>query len=204
MAVQFDGDNLIATLDAPTAGVLQQTAEQIYDEAKQWHLNANNRKYPFPFLTSGGEPITTIEFAGQYYFWRNDLGWRIETTDEDQDVQWSGNLIPSDLNQRIFNSMPGRTIAHIGLQPLTTVVTTGSGVLPADIQAIEDAIFARIVEDGHSFEELVRVIVADAAGKVVQQLSGDYTIRDLADSKNRIVGSEGLNSGREISSVDGT
>jgi hypothetical protein len=118
MAAQFDGVNLIITLDAPTNGVLNQTAEQVYDDAKQWHLNANNRKYPFPFTTSGGEPITTDAFAGQYYFLRNDLGWRIRSTDADQDVYWDGNLIPTDLLLPIIEGWPARTILHLGLQPI--------------------------------------------------------------------------------------
>jgi hypothetical protein len=123
MAAQFDGVNLIITLDAPTAGVLNQTAEQVYDDAKQWHLTATNRKYPFPFTTSGGEDITDQAIAGQYYFIRNDLGWRILTTDADQDVFWDGNLIPTDLTLEIFDRRPGRTIAHLGLQPIVQGLT---------------------------------------------------------------------------------
>jgi hypothetical protein len=123
MAAQFDGDNLIITLDAPTASVLNQTAEQVYDDAKQWHLNANNRKYPFPFATSGGEVITTVTLAGQYYFLLNDIGWRIISTDESQNVFWDGNLIPSDLTLPIINETPGRTVLHLGLQPLVTGIS---------------------------------------------------------------------------------
>lgn len=119
MAATFDGDNLLITLDAPTAGVLNQTAEQVYDDAKQWYLASGlNRKYPFPFTTSGGEPITTDAFAGQYYFLRNDLGWRIRSTDADQDVYWDGNLIPTDLLLPIIEGWPARTILHLGLQPI--------------------------------------------------------------------------------------
>jgi hypothetical protein len=135
MAAQFDGINLLITLDAPTLGVLQQTAEQIYEDAKVWHLNANNRKYPFPFTTAGGEDVTLTEIAGQYYFFRNDLGWRIQTTDADQDVFWSGNLIPIDFTQRIFASRVGRTAAHIGLQPIVQGVIGLNTAIPqiADI-----------------------------------------------------------------------
>jgi hypothetical protein len=122
MAAQFDGDNLLITLDAPVAGVLNQSIEQIYDDAKQWQLNANNRKYPFPFLTSGGEPITSITIAGQYYFLLNSLGWRIQTTDEDQDVFLDGNLIPIDDTLQMVIGRPGRTVAYFGLQPLVTGV----------------------------------------------------------------------------------
>lgn len=124
MAATFDDINLLITLDPPTAGVLSQTAEQVYDDAKQWFLAAGlNRKGPFPFTTSGGEDITDQAIAGQYYFLRNDLGWRIRSTDADQDVYWDGNLIPTDLTLPIIEGWPGRTILHLGLQPIVQGLT---------------------------------------------------------------------------------
>lgn len=197
MAAQFDGVNLIATLDAPTASVLNQTWEQVYDDAKQWHLNANNRKYPFPFLTSGGEDITATTIAGQYYFFRNDLGWRIETTDESQDVFWEGNGIPSDTSLRIFNTMPGRTIAHLGLQPLVTGI---ANLETAVVQELMDF----IVEAGYSYLQVYRILAAHAAGNVNQATDGSYAIRDINDTKDRIVGDDAVNGGRIITLADGT
>ena len=123
MAATFDGDELLITLEAPTVGVLTQTAEQVYDDAKVWYLGGENSRFPFPFLTSGGEDITAVTIAGQYYFLLNDLGWRIRSTDEDQNVYWDGNLIPNDLTLPIIVERTGRTIAHFGLQPLVTGIT---------------------------------------------------------------------------------
>jgi hypothetical protein len=196
MATSFDGVNLIATLDAPVAGVLNQTWEQVYDDAKQWHLNANNRKYPFPFLTSGGEQITATTIAGQYYFWRNDLGWRIETTDESQDVFWEGNGIPTDIDQRIFNSMTGRTIAHLGLQPLVTGL---SGLELAVVQELMDF----VTETGYTYLQVYRILAAHAAGRLNQAGDGSYAIRDLNNTKDRIVGDDSINGGRIITTLDG-
>ena len=197
MAAQFDGVNLIATLEAPTLGVRQQTWEQIYDDAKQWHLNANNRKYPFPFLTAGGEPITGTLNAGAYYFFRNDLGWRIETTDENQDVFWEGNGIPADLSLRIFNSMPGRTIAHLGLQPITQGVSNIAADTVTELMSF-------IVESGFTYLQVYRILAAHAAGKVSQDGSGNYVIRDINDTKDRIVGQQDVNGGRIITLADGS
>jgi len=120
MAIVFDGDNLLITLDTPVAGVLNQTWEEVYDEHKQWFLQGENSRFPSAFTVSGGEDITDVTIAGQYYFLRNDLGWRIRTTDEDQDVFWSGNGIPTDLTLPIVTGRAGRTIGHFGLQPLVT------------------------------------------------------------------------------------
>jgi len=197
MAATFDGDNLLITLDPPTLGILAQTAEQVYDESKQWFLGGENSAYPFPFTVSGGEQITDVELAGQYYFLRNDLGWRIRSSDEDQQVNWTGNLIPTDLTLPIFVAQAGRTVSHLGLQPLTTIVTVGSGVTQQDKDDIEDQIFARLVETGFTFEELVRILAAHAAGDVDEPVDGTYVIRDINDTKDRISGTEGANGGNE-------
>lgn len=193
----YDGVNLVITLDAPTNGVLNQTWEDVYDGAKQWYLNVNNRDAPFPFTTSGGEPVTTTTIAGQYYFLRNDLGWRIITTDEDQDVFWEGNGIPTDLTQRILSTTPGRTVGHFGLQPLVTGLTGLGAEIATDVMSY-------IIETGYTFEEVMRILAAHAAGDVAQNGDGTYDIRDINDTKTRIAGAPASNSGRNITSVDAT
>lgn len=202
MAAVFDGDNLIITLEAPSGGLLAQTAEQVYDDSKQWYLGGENSNYPFPFTTSGGESITDIQLAGQYYFLRNDLGWRIRSTDEDQEVRWTGNLIPTDLALPIIVSRAGRTVLHLGLQPLTTIIAVGSGVTQQDKDDIEAQIFAHITEGAETFEEQQRLIRADAAGSI--RKSGDvHRVRDAADSKDRITATATATD-RDVTAVDGT
>ena len=83
-------------------------------------------------------------------------------------------------------------------------VVSGSGVTQGDKDDIENQIFDRIVETGYTFEELIRVIAAEAAGKVIQQLDGSYAIRDINDLKDRIEGDDSANSGRDITAVDAT
>lgn len=194
MAATFDGVNLRITLDAPTGGVLNQTVEQIYDDAKQWHLHFSNRKYPFPFGTSGGEQITTNTIAGQYYFLLNDEGWRIQTTDEDQDVFVDGNLIPNDLTQRVTIGRPGRTVAYFGLQPLVTGLTGLSAQIATDVMAY-------IIETGYTFEQVMRILAAHAAGNINQDGAGVYQIRDLNNTVDRIEGDDAANGGRTITTV---
>ncbi len=159
MAAIFDGVTLLITLDAPTVGILDQDTEQVYDDAKQWHLNAHNRKYPFPFTTSGGETVTDIELAGQYYFIRNDLGWRIRSTDEDQEVRWTGKLLPTELTLPISVARATRTVLHLGLQPLTTIITTGSGLSAAQDTKLTNIDLRTIYHDKiiNNFKELIKI-----------------------------------------------
>lgn len=61
-----------------------------------------------------------------------------------------------------------------------------------------------IMENGETLTETLRLLRANAAGKIVQQPDGSYAIRDAADSKDRIVGDDSANGGRDITSTDGT
>jgi len=60
------------------------------------------------------------------------------------------------------------------------------------------------MENGESLADQIRLIRADAAGKINQAGDGSYAIRDAADSKDRIVGDDAVNGGRDISATDGT
>ena len=61
-----------------------------------------------------------------------------------------------------------------------------------------------VMENGETLTETLRLLRANAAGKIVQQPDGSYAIRDAADSKDRIVGDDSANGGRDITSTDGT
>lgn len=55
-----------------------------------------------------------------------------------------------------------------------------------DLEDIVDAIFTRIIENGETFEQQLRLIRAEAAGKV-SVAGSTVSFRDAADSKDRIV-----------------
>lgn len=116
----FDGANLLITLDAPTAGVLDVDVQtDLYSEWKSWVATSDNSKFPPAFRTSGGDPLTPGVEAGAYFFLRNDLGWRIISSDANQTINYQGNLIGEDSSLPIVNTTPGRSVLHLGLQPVT-------------------------------------------------------------------------------------
>ena len=106
---------------------------------------------------------------------------------------------------RIVHNVTGYSPNHEfhqdAIQLSSIDVTT---ITQQDKDDIENQIFNRIVETGYTFEELIRVIAAEAAGKIIQQLDGSYDIRDINDIKPRISGDDSANSGRDITAVDGT
>jgi hypothetical protein len=84
------------------------------------------------------------------------------------------------------------------------IVTQGSGITQQDKDDIENQIFARLIETGYTFEEANKLLLAVAAGNIVQDANGNYTIRDINDTKARITGSEAANNGRTINTIDET
>jgi len=67
-----------------------------------------------------------------------------------------------------------------------TIESSGATTLTAqDITNIVDALFAKVIENGETFEQQLKLIRAEAAGKVA--VSGNtVTFRDAADTTDRI------------------
>jgi hypothetical protein len=84
------------------------------------------------------------------------------------------------------------------------VVATGSGVTQGDKDDIENQIFARLIETGFNFEQVMRLVVAHAAGNITQLPDGSYVIRDINDTKDRITGDDAAEGGRTITATDAT
>ncbi len=107
----FDGPNLLITLPAPTAGLLTvDVQEDIYADWKVWVKDSDNAKYATAFDVTGGDPIPGGALISGSYFLRNDLGWRIQTTDADQEVTLNGNLYPRDGTITAFKARPARKV----------------------------------------------------------------------------------------------
>lgn len=49
---------------------------------------------------------------------RNDLGWRIISSDADQTINYEGNLVGNDTTLPLIVVTPGRSVLHLGLQPV--------------------------------------------------------------------------------------
>lgn len=110
MATVFDGPNLLITLSAPTAGLLSVDVQnELYSDWKEW-VKTVGHQYEPAFDTTAGDPTQGNESLTPVFFLRNDLGWRIQTTDADQEVSLVGDIYARDASLPIFESRPGRTI----------------------------------------------------------------------------------------------
>lgn len=123
MPLTIDGDNLVITLESGVTEV--DVFEDIYEPVKAWYLgHPDNRVFPFPFVSDGGAPLTSIINQGSYIFLRNDVGWRLRPPEEDITIYLVGNLAVSDTALPAFIPTVGAyTAAILGLQPITQGVT---------------------------------------------------------------------------------
>ncbi len=128
MATQFDGDNLIITLDPVVGGVLTvDVIDDIYEPWKEWVKIGTNSKYIPAFRPSGGDPLTDVLKQGQYTFLNNEEGWRIKPAENDGTYTFIGNLAGENINLPILAPTTGAfTVLINGLQPITQVVNQSS------------------------------------------------------------------------------
>jgi hypothetical protein len=139
----------------------------------------------------------TIEFINGYQIQFEDTGSsytvRIEGSNNNIFDQENGILVPTPLVTVISTNSAG----------LQTVVS-GSGVTQQDKDDIENQIFDRVVEGTESFEQMLRLLRAAAAGSIVEQPDGTYVIKSKDGLTDRITGDDAANGGRTISVTDGT
>ena len=76
---------------------------EIYSELKSdWKDDTTLNRLFFPFRVVGGDDLGEGRKSGAYYFLRNDLGWRIQSSENDHELIINGNLFANDTSQPIF------------------------------------------------------------------------------------------------------
>lgn len=112
-AATFNGITLRATLAAPVAGLTAvDLIDDLYSEWKEFMLlDPQNQGFPPAFLGVGGQPTSDSEILTASMFFNNAAGWRIETTDANQEVTVTGNLYANDITLPLFAETAGRTVA---------------------------------------------------------------------------------------------
>jgi hypothetical protein len=133
----------------------------------------------------------TLEFINGYSITFEDTGAAYTVR-----IEGSNNNI-FDVENGILNPTDKVTVISTNSAGLQTV-TSGSGVTQQDKDDIENQIFTRVIESTFTFEQVLRLLGAIAAGDIVQQTDGSYVIKGLDDSTNRILGDLATNNGRDI------
>lgn len=185
----FDGDNLLIIMDNGTTEI---DAQILYSDWKEWQLLSDNSKYYEAFRTIGGDSLGGAIEAGDYYFLRNDNGWRIRPYEGDHELTINGNLYGNDTTAPIFTPTLGsyQVLIKQQLSSLTQTVTD-AGMAAAILDEADG------IEVGLTMRQALRLILAATAGKVSGGGTNTISIRNpVADSKNRIVATVDSNGNR--------
>lgn len=202
-AATFDFTNLIIDLPAPTGGFLTVDVQtDIYADWKVALKTVNNFAPPAFDTTAGDDLGSGVNLTGTYFL-RNDLGWRIRPTDEDQEVTITGNLYARDPAITKYINRTSRTVSYeILLTANPRQISTGSGVLPSDYVAIVDELMTRVMEGTETFAEAMKLIRAEAAGDI--EVSGTTHLIKAANGTTTRITATADASGRDVTAVDGS
>lgn len=188
MAATFDGDNLLIILES--AKITLDAQIDLYSDWKEWFKTDDNAKYPRAFRDSvGGDDINATLQAGDYYFFQNQLGWRIRPPEEDINILFTGNFIPEDPTLPMFiPTLGGFTVLILGLQPITQGTDLG----------------AQVIENGVTVGDILRILLAADGGDVSGAATNTINIQAADGSKTRITATVDANGNRTVTLLDGS
>ena len=172
------------------------------DQKEDWLSNLALRKLRPPITVIGGQ-TTPIGFAGNTFFLAND--WNVELYDSDQILTVDGNFFKQDGTSPFIKPSVGTYSTQIDrfVSNIVDTLATGSGVLPSDVTAIANQVWANTLEGTYTAEEIMRIMSAVLAGKS-SKTGGVRTFRDMNDTKDRAVASVTDAGDRTAVVLDGT
>ena len=125
----------------------------------------------------------------------------IELDDEAVSSDSGGNVRPGDGYEFEFEDVSGGSL--LNATPLTVEAEFLEFQEPTDpdAEACRDAFLNHVI-DGYRIEDIFRILLANAAGSIVQQPNGEYTIFRPLSNQVQIEGEPDANNGREITDID--
>lgn len=194
MGVTFNGSGKLIICDAGTTSL---DMKDVYSRWKQWVITSDNAKYPEAFSAIGGDSLVGGKFLGTTYFLEN--GWKIRPQEANHTLSVTGNLYSRD-GSSPFVSTLGSFNVRIEMQVsnlVDQVATTGAAFDVNDIWAFP-------LEGTFTAQEVLRLMASALAGKLSGAGSGVVTIRDINDTKDRIVANVDSNGNRSTVNVNAT
>lgn len=203
MAISIDHSTLVITVQQSDCVLVAGTfyrlpTETVFRPAVNSLLSAESGM-PLPNAISHNTEVTV---AGVTYARFIELinGYSIQFT---PNTAWSVELTESNNN---LHDIASGVLVQNQVQVITTnaagLVVSGSGVTQADKDDIENQIFARIVENGESFEQALRIMRAEAAGSIV--IAGaEHRIKSADGNIDRIIATAD-ETARTVTATDGT
>lgn len=104
----------------------------------------------------------------------------------------------------VFSTLEFRPDDTLETGEILVAIATLQATVDALTTSVPNAIYTRQIEGNETFEQMLRISRAFAAGDVVQQVNGDMVIKSADGTVDRISVSPGANDGRLVISTDGT
>lgn len=178
--ITFDGVNRLIIPDGPPVnGLIDLQAIDIYSYWKQWVQVGTNSRFAPAFRTTGGDPITVDQNLSPYFFLIN--GWRLRPYEASHTLDIDGALVVDGGGFPVIATVGAYNVLTQLILPLQATDLTGSATMSA------------LVESGITVEEVLRILLAVAAGKTaITDLGGGLAtvkFRDTNDTKDRLTAS---------------
>lgn len=164
MSVSFDGPNLLViidNLDDLDAG------GDIYSDWKEW-VKLGNAQFHQAFDTTGGDPTRPGQAIAPYFFFRNDLGWRLRAPEADGEVTILGNLFARDFAIPIqINSVGSfNNLIRLEISPQALVIETTVAATAPDAAHIEVANTGTVLHIGVWLDRLGSTVLSPISCQV--------------------------------------
>jgi hypothetical protein len=161
-----DGYRVITITQAPVGGKVEIDIQtDLYSDAKEdWLTGELLSKFTFPWTSIGGQDTGGGRKAGRLYFLRNDLGWRIRPYEADHELEFVGNLFPTDPDTGVYVPTSGgyTVFAPNTRSNLAEVVEVGTSGLTSEestdlarIETVEKVLRNKTVTDPDSGVQII-------------------------------------------------
>jgi hypothetical protein len=164
MGVKADYDpvtKLVELTETPLTGEASVDVQiDLYSDAKEdWLADEYLSRFTFPWVSIGGQPTGGGKLAGQLFFLRNDLGWRIKPFEADHQLLMEGNLFGTDPNTDVYTPTTGEysvLILNTRSNLATTVGVSGMTATEShSLTNVEKIIRNRTVTDPDSGTQFI-------------------------------------------------
>lgn len=155
--VTIDWANKIFDIDSPVTAINVQ--DDLYEYWKEQVQIGDNSKWEQAMTSVGGDPLPGGKYVPAFFFLLN--GWKVRSYVGTNSISVGVNLFADDGSDPFIS---GGTRCSIIAETTTGVtVSTGSGVLPSDILAIVQGVWAEVQSNGQTAEDNLVDAKKDAA-----------------------------------------
>jgi len=167
----------------------------LYSDAKEhWLADATAMGFLFPIRPVGGDDIVAGESSVPLYGFLRD-GWRIRPDEASHTLSVTGGILLVDGGGDPFVDTVGAFTVRINYQqPVQAVAPQAAGLLD-----LPDG-----VESGLTMRQALRLTAAALFGKLSGAATTTVTIRDVNDTKDRVVATVDADGNRSAVTVDGS